>query len=201
MSKKNRNRGVVQMSNNENNVDSNGDQKLEIKESPTIINVEGAGENAAEEDEEEVVVLVNNDMVSSPNPQVRQFAYQVNQYIALCSLNSVSEQTLYKKLQQFTMIIRAIINSTDTEVYNAAYRFFKEHRNDILSEQTVFQYVHKLPTELSIRVQTVYTTMKELVAANVDHKPFRLDYGLIRDNMKLPAQHPFYNWIRKRLSH
>lgn len=142
----------------------------------------------------------NIQALKSDNPRVRQFAYQVNQYMALCNDPRTSEAVLRKKLEQFTYIIRVIINSTDPAVYAAAYQFFKEHRKDILSESCVLQYVHVLPTELSIRVQTIYTTFMELVTANVDKKPFRLDYGLIRDNMKLPAQHPLLSWIRNRLS-
>lgn len=142
----------------------------------------------------------NVDALQSDNPRVRQFAYQVNQYIALCNKPCVSEAALKAKLEQFTYIIRVIINSTDPAVYSAAYQFFKNHRKDILAESCVLQYVHVLPTELSIRVQTIYTTFMELVAANVDKKPFRLDYGLIRDNMKLPPQHPLLGWIRNRLA-
>lgn len=142
----------------------------------------------------------NVDALQSDNPRVRQFAYQVNQYIALCNKPCVSEAALKAKLEQFTYIIRVIINSTDPAVYSAAYQFFKNHRKDILAESCVLQHVHVLPTELSIRVQTIYTTFMELVAANVDKKPFRLDYGLIRDNMKLAPHHPLLNWIRNRLS-
>lgn len=138
--------------------------------------------------------------LQSDNPRVRQFAFQCNQYINLHRTSSISEADLTKKLSQFANIIRSIINSTDTAVYDAAYKFFKEHRNDILSEERVFQYIHKLPTEMSIRVQTVYTTFRELVDANVDHRKFRLDYGLIRDNMKLPSTHPLLNWVRRRLN-
>jgi hypothetical protein len=143
---------------------------------------------------------VSISQMASGNPRVRQFAYQCNQYIALHKTASVSEEDMTKKLAQFANIIRAIINTTDTEVYDAAYKFFKEHRNDILSEEKVFQYIHRLPTELSIRVQTVYTSFRELVAANMERRRFKLDYGLIRDNMKLPSQHPLLNWIRKRLN-
>lgn len=141
----------------------------------------------------------NLSYLHSDNPVVRQLAFQINQYMVLCNQASKSENDLTKRLVQFTHIIRVIINSTDPAVYSAAYQFFKNHRNNILSETTVFQYVHSLPTELSIRVQTIYTVFMELVAANVDKRPFRLDYGLIRDNMKLPAQHPLLNWIRNRL--
>ena len=142
----------------------------------------------------------NLESLQSDNPRVRQFAYQVNQYIGLCNKPCTTETALNKKIEQFTFIMRVIINSSDPAVYSAAYQFFKNHRKDILSENCVFQSVHNLPTELSIRIQTLYTTFMELVAANVDKKPFRLDYGLIRDNMKLPAQHPLLNWIRNRLS-
>lgn len=142
----------------------------------------------------------NIESLQSDNPRVRQFAYQVNQYIGLCNKPCSTETALNKKIEQFTFIMRVIINSSDPAVYSAAYQFFKNHRKDILSENCVFQSVHNLPTELSIRIQTLYTTFMELVAANVDKKPFRLDYGLIRDNMKLPAQHPLLNWIRNRLS-
>ena len=142
----------------------------------------------------------NIESLQSDNPRVRQFAYQVNQYIALCTKPCTNDAALNKKIEQFTFIMRVIINSTDPAVYSAAYQFFKNHRKDILSEACVFQNVHNLPTELSIRIQTLYTVFMELVTANVDRKPFRLDYGLIRDNMKLPAQHPFLNWIRNRLS-
>lgn len=142
----------------------------------------------------------NVEALQSDNPQVRQFAYQVNQYIALCKQSCITDTALRKKLEQFTYIMRVIINSTDPAVYSAAYQFFKIHRKDILSEDCVFQNVHTLPTELSIRIQTLYTVFMELVAANVDKRKFRLDYGLIRDNMKLPAQHPLLNWIRNRLS-
>lgn len=141
----------------------------------------------------------NLSYLQSDNPRVRQLAFQINQYMVLCNQTGQSESDLTKRLTQFTHIIRVIINSTDTEVYSAAYQFFKNHRKDILSETSVFQYVHSLPTELSIRVQTIYTVFMELVASNVDKRPFRLDYGLIRDNMKLPAQHPLMNWIRNRL--
>ena len=137
--------------------------------------------------------------LQSTNPRVRQFAFQANQYIALCKQPCTTEPAMRKKLEQFTYIIRVIINSTDPAVYEAAFQFFKNYRTNILSENTVFQYIHVLPTELSIRVQTIYTTFTDLVAAVVDQKPFRLDYGLIRDNMKLPAQHPLLNWIRNRL--
>ena len=217
MSKNNRNREVQTMENNEDKqqLTETFDQAPEIKTEATIIEasapaeeqkpveikVSKPAETESEEEEVEVVYLKDQNAKSlrSDNPRVRQFAYQVNQYIALCANKSTSETNLVKKLQQFTQIIRAIINSTDVEVYSAAYAFFKEHRDDILSEQCVFQYIHKLPLEMSIRVQTIYTTFKEFVAANVDKKPFRLDYGLIRDNLKLPAQHPLYNWIRRRL--
>lgn len=142
----------------------------------------------------------NIESLQSNNPRVRQFAYQVNQYIALCNKPCITEAALNKKIEQFTFIMRVIINSTDPAVYSAAYQFFKNHRKDILSESCVFQNVHNLPTELSIRIQTLYTVFMELAASNVDKKPFRLDYGLIRDNMKFKAQHPFLNWIRNRLS-
>lgn len=217
MSKRNKNKEVSQMEEKETKeavetveqeVETTAQDKkveLEISETATVITGDKPAKPVADEQEddvEEVVVIresSNEKALRSENPRVRQFAYQVNQYIALCSKNSTSEDMLVKKLQQFTQIVRSIINSTDPEVYSAAYKFFKEYRNSILSEQTVFQYVHKLPTEMSIRVQTIYTTFKELVSANVDGKPFRLDYGLIRDNMKLPAQHPLLSWIRKRL--
>lgn len=212
MSKRNKNKEVSKMDDSENkNVSTEATEEksigLEIKETASIVNgdkqvSEKNVEHEENDGDEEVVVIkenANDKAMHSENPRVRQFAYQVNQYLAICAKRSTAEDVLYNKLQQFTLIVRAIINSTDPEVYNAAYQFFKEYRNSILSEQTIFQYVHKLPTELSIRVQTVYTTFRELVKANVENKPFRLDYGLIRDNMKLPAQHPMLNWIRKRL--
>jgi len=133
------------------------------------------------------------------NPRVKQFQYQANEYIKLCANSCVSEQLLSRKISKFSDIIRAIINTTDTKVYDAAYTFFKEHRNDILAEEVALRNVHQLPTETFIRVQTVYTTMRELVETNMKKKQFMLDYGLIRDNMKLPAQHPFLSWIRRKL--
>ena len=141
----------------------------------------------------------NIEALKSDNPRVRQLAYQINQYLVRCAQPCTTEAAMVKKLEQFTYIIRAIINSADPAVYNTAYQFFKTHRRDVLSEDSVLQYVHVLPSELSIRVQTIYTVFMELVAANVDKKPFRLDYGLIRDNMKLSAHHPLLNWIRSRL--
>lgn len=133
------------------------------------------------------------------NPRVRQFKFHTNEYITLCATQIQSQAMLDKKIAQFATIIRSIINTNDTKVYDAAYTFFKEHRNDILSEETVFRNVHKLPSEMFVRVQTVYTTMRGLVEANINKRPFAFDYGLIRDNMKLPAQHPFLSWVRTKL--
>lgn len=134
------------------------------------------------------------------NRQVQTFEFQVDQYLKLCENQIITEDMLKKKLYQFANIIRMIINSNDTAVFDAAYKFFKEYRNSILCEECVFGYIHTIPTEQSIRMQTIYTTFRELVEANVSGAAFKLDYGLIRDNLKLPAQHPLLNWIRNRLN-
>lgn len=221
MSKKNKNKGGTMSTESQEPQEQAVDvtvEKAEPQTAPAIVQeaeVESpkpAPEEVAKKLTEEAAVQAtariaqkpakgsNIESLQSDNPRVRQFAYQVNQYIALCKQPCITDAALRKKLEQFTYIIRVIINSTDPAVYSAAYQFFKVHRKDILSEDCVFQNVHTLPTELSIRIQTLYTVFMELVAANVDKRKFRLDYGLIRDNMKLPAQHPLLNWIRNRLS-
>lgn len=133
------------------------------------------------------------------NRRVQTFEYQVEQYVKLSKVSIPTEAGLKKKLYQFANIIRMIINSEDTAVYEAAYQFFKDYRNSILSEDSVFGYIHDIPTEQSIRMQTIYTTFRALVEANLTKTKFALDYGLIRDNLKLPVQHPLLNWIRKKL--
>ena len=143
------------------------------------------------------VVKKNNEQPA--NRRVQTFEYLVEQYVKLSKINIPTEAGLKQKLYQFANIIRMIINSTDTAVYDAAYQFFKEYRNSILSEDLVFGYIHDIPTEQSIRMQTIYTTFRALVEANLTKTKFALDYGLIRDNLKLPVQHPLLNWIRKKL--
>lgn len=146
-------------------------------------------------------IRVNNDASHNKqvNRRVQTFEFQVAQYIKLCSGPILSEQQIKKKLYAFANIIRMIINSTDTAVFDAAYQFFKEYRNNILAEDLVFGYIHTIPTEQSIRMQTIYTTFRAMVESNVNKTRFALDYGLIRDNLKLPVQHPLLNWIRKKL--
>lgn len=148
---------------------------------------------------QDAVRVANKSNDKPVNRRVQTFEYQVEQYVKLCKVSIPTEAGMKQKLYQFANIIRMIINSDDTAVFEAAYQFFKEYRNNILCEDAVFGYIHDIPTEQSIRMQTIYTTFRALVESNINKTRFALDYGLIRDNLKLPVQHPLLNWIRKKV--
>jgi len=136
------------------------------------------------------------------NRKSNTFKYQVNENLKLCKASICTDAILTAKMHQFANIIRMVLNTADASdvvIYDEMFTFFKEHKNNLLSEQTVLQHIHRLPLELSIRVQTIYTVFTELVESTSTKTRFKLDYGLIRDNLKLPAQHPLLGWIRRRM--
>lgn len=133
--------------------------------------------------------------VKETNPRVKFFREACGRYIAKSKGIISTEVATTERLVDLISIIRHVYNSMDTAVFDEAYKFFKENRNGILAEDVVFQYIHKIPTETSIRLQTIYTVMRELVDANREKRAFRLDLGLIRDSMKLPSESPLLNWI------